>query len=293
MSQSDSSERVSFLRDRIARVEAGSGPAQGIARSCSRLSLGDTRLDSLLRGGLASGALHEIVAATPGDAAAASGFTLALAARFMAGNAKARKEIVWILENYAGSETGMPYGPGLALHGVDPARLLLVHTFHAQESLWAMEEALKSQAPAAVIGEIWTIEKAYDLVASRRLVLAAQKSGTPGLMLAAGMAGSAHRLSTGAETRFEIRSQPSFPIPSAGMRMPLPGKAAWSVRIVKARPMSSIRPDGFDFDRSQFWPVFWDHEKACFRDAISLPLAALPRHRPDPPVESEKRRQTR
>jgi protein ImuA len=229
--------------------------------------------------------LHEIAPARAGDGAAASGFALALAARFAAGAAKGQCNIIWIVENASARENGAPYGAGIALHGVDPARLVLVHTLNAKESLWSMEEALKCRA-AAVIGEIWSLEKAYGLAASRRLALAAQKSGTPGLLLAAGMAGRAEHLSSSAQTRFEIFAlggspfkAPFLKTPPMARGLPPPGLACWLVKILKAR--TGAHPPGFG--REEVHAVLWDHEKACFRDAFSLPLSAHAGHRPDHP----------
>jgi protein ImuA len=271
------SERLRLLRKEIAGIEAAN---HGVAMLASgetpraRIPLGHAGLDRMLAGGLQPGALHEIVAARPGDHPAAASFALALATRLKA--ARNRGSIVWIGEDFAALEQGALYGPGLALHGIDPDCLLLVHAASAKEALWAMEEALRCRAPAAVIGEIFTA-KAYDLIASRRLVLAAQKNATPGLLFLAGLAG-ADAFSSGADTRFEVRAQPSAHLASAACRLPLPGSAAWSIRIAKAR----AGPTGFGIDRDKFHPVFWT--EVCFRDALSLPLAALPGDGPDHPA---------
>jgi protein ImuA len=271
------------LRLKIARIGAGGGGGTELPGGASLDASLGASLDHALGGGLRRGALHEIAPARAGDGAAASGFALALAARFAAGAAKGQCNIIWIVENASARENGAPYGAGIALHGVDPARLVLVHTLNAKESLWSMEEALKCRA-AAVIGEIWSFEKAYGLAASRRLALAAQKCGTPGLLLAAGMAGRAERLSSSAQTRFEIFARagssfkaPSFKSPPMARGLPPPGLACWSVKILKAR--AGAQPPGFG--RDEVHAVLWDHEKACFRDAFPLPLSSHAGHRPD------------
>jgi protein ImuA len=286
-----SSERVDFLRAQIASLEAVGGVSapgrswHAVRSQPPRVALSDAQtpcsLDRALQGGLQLGALHEIVAAHSSARAAASGFAFALAARFAGAAAKAKAKIIWIIEAKAKRETGALYGPGLALFGVDPARLVLVETRDAQESLWAMEEALKCRSPAAVIGEIWGLAKIYDLAASRRLVLAARKSGTPGLLIAAGLAGEAEHLSSGAGTRFEIGPSASLHLPSAGGRLPLPGKTVWAVRLVKAR----AGPQGFGFDRDKLHSLTWDPEKACFRDALPFAFPSLSPDRPARPAE--------
>ncbi|MHB8885414.1 MAG: ImuA family protein, partial [Methylovirgula sp.] len=246
-----------------------------------RISLGrNSHFDRLLGGGLRLGTLTEILGSRPGDAAAASGFLLGLAARLAARPGKAKAAIIWIGEAFSCREQGEPYGPGLALHGLDPTRLVLVQAQTAKEALWAMEEALKCRAPAVVIGELWSA-KPYDLVASRRLLLTAQRHGTPALLFLPGLSGAADHLSSGADLRFEIRAHPSVHPPSAGA-LPLPGMAAWSVRIAKAR--AEARAEGFGIDREKFHSVFWDHQEALLRDAVPLALASFSRDRSDRPA---------
>lgn len=272
------SERLAFLRQKIACADEIPFP---------RISIGG--LDRMLRGGLRGGALHEIAPGAPGDGAAACGFALALAARFRAMAPGGRSAIIWIVEDFAAIEGGAPYGPGLALHGLDPAGLILVHAASAKDSLWAMEEALKCRSVAAVIGEIWSLEKIYDLTAARRLALAAQAGGGSALMLAAGMAGGADRLASCAHTCFEVfahrgifaRGSPKNP-PPPGLPLPglpLPSLACWSVRIVKARGGEG----GVSI------ALLWDHEEGCFRDAFPLRLIADAGDRPGHPADARAR----
>jgi protein ImuA len=280
------SERLAFLRQKIACDDGV--PFAHISFG----GLGACSLDRMLSGGLRGGALHEIAPGGAGDGAAACGFALALAARLRAMAPAGRSAIIWIVEDFAAIEGGAPYGPGLALHGVDPAGLILVHTTGAKDSLWAMEEALKCRTVAAVIGEIWSLEKIYDLTAARRLALAAQSGGASALMLAAGMAGGADRLASCAHTRFEIFTQrgisakgwpsslPGWPLPG----LPLPSLACWSVRIVKARGSAQ---------GSVSIALLWDHEESCFRDAFPLHLIADAGDRPGHPTDARARpRQT-
>jgi|HubBroStandDraft_1064217.scaffolds.fasta_scaffold00245_7 protein ImuA len=118
-------------------------------------------------GGLARGALHEIVAG-PGGAAAAEGF----AASLLAGLVR-HGPVLWCTR-----ETGL-YGPGLARLGLAPDRLILVSARRPADLLWAMEEGLKTPGLAAVLGE----PERFDLTASRRLQLAAEASGVTCLVL--------------------------------------------------------------------------------------------------------------
>lgn len=73
----------------------------------------------------------------------------------------------------------LPYAPALADAGLDPARMLVVRPRAGSDRLWAMEQALRSGACAAVLG--WT--GAADGRALRRLKLAAEEGGTPAFLL--------------------------------------------------------------------------------------------------------------
>jgi len=128
--------------------------------------------------GLARGALHEVVPATEGSIACAFGFIAAILARL----ARARPLLLIIprhgLRPYRSH--GRLHGHGLdTALGLDPARLILVETAQRKETLWAMEEALRSQAPTAVMAAIDTL----DLKSSQRLHLAATDAGLPLFLL--------------------------------------------------------------------------------------------------------------
>ena len=158
--------------------------------------LGIAAIDGALGGGLARGALHEIAAAGEAHLAAAAGFALAVSAR------ATRKSIVWIAEDMALAENGAPYGPGLNAFGVVPEHLLTVAAARTRDLLWAMEEALRCRAVAAVIGEVRHGE--IDSVAVRRLSLAAAESGGLALLL---RASPPHDASTAA-TRWIVGAAP-------------------------------------------------------------------------------------
>ncbi|HVA34932.1 MAG TPA: hypothetical protein VNG52_01760 [Stellaceae bacterium] len=114
--------------------------------------------------------LHEV----EGDAAA-SGFCAALAGLF----ADRRGLALWCAPQHIRREAGTLYGPGFVVRGLDPARLVIASPRQARDALWTMEEALRSGAFAAVIGEIETLPP----IAARRLQLAAETHGTAALLL--------------------------------------------------------------------------------------------------------------
>jgi hypothetical protein len=70
----------------------------------------------------------------------------------------------WIAPPY------LPYAPALQAAGIDPSRLLFITTRSARETLWAIEQALRSRACGAVLA--WPDKITYTEL--RRLQLAAE-----------------------------------------------------------------------------------------------------------------------
>jgi len=73
----------------------------------------------------------------------------------------------------------LPYAPALADAGLDPTRMLVVRPRAGLDRLWAMEQALRSGACAAVLG--WTGEAQGTML--RRLKLAAEEGATSAFLL--------------------------------------------------------------------------------------------------------------
>jgi protein ImuA len=207
------------LRDRIRRIERPMAAASGL------LPFGIAAIDRALPGaGLALGAVHEILGACGDeeDGAAACGFAAGILARLGAG------PVLWCLKR--------PdlYGPGLARHGLDPARLVVVRAARDERLLWAVEEGLRSSGGAglaAVVGEIGRL----PMVASRRLQLAAGRSGVTALLLrrwrSAGEAAAERNRPSAAMTRWRVAS-----LPSAGIAgEPGIGRPRWRVELLRCR----------------------------------------------------------
>jgi protein ImuA len=176
------------LRGRIRRME-GIGGADG-----SRfLPLGVPAVDQALPdGGLPLGCLHEVIGENDPFNSVATGFSAAILARI----AERQGEIIWITR---GDDL---YAPGIAAYGLKPERLIVVRARRDADILWAMEEALRCRTLGAVLGEIGDI----DMVASRRLQLAAEASGVTGLLLRS----ASHRLgATASVTRWGLSAAPS------------------------------------------------------------------------------------
>jgi protein ImuA len=254
MSSTDRAERITHLRRAVEQIER---PRD--ARQADRLKL-TRELDRALSGGLSSDALCEIAPAEPADAPSAFAFALSLAAGFMAAR---RASALLVVEDFALSQGGAPFGPGLVAYGLDLSRIVFVRAPDAGALFQTLEDALKSGALAVVVGEVWRLAK-YDLSVSRRLSLAARAGATPALLTLPTAHGQT--LSTAAETRFEIAAAPSPREPSAGAGKPLPGAPAFAARLVKVR-------GGADSARSI--RLIWRSEEQMFDEpAISVPVAA-------------------
>jgi protein ImuA len=224
------------------------------------LPFGLAAIDSHLPdGGLACGALHEIVPAAEGCVATALGFIAAVLARISSAPPQGQREqraasprahpLFFIAPTY-----GLrPYRPHGRLHGhgfnalgLDPARLILVETAHRKETLWAMEEAVRSAAPAAVVGVIDTL----DLKLSQRLHLAATDAGLPVFLLR-----PAPTLeSSAAATRWRIG-----PAKAARDRFGLVTQPRWHLQLERCR---NGRPGE--------WVVEYDHVAHRFSLAAAL-----------------------
>ena len=273
MSPSGRAEGIAHLRRAVEAIEARSTVAE--SRAGARLSLGRA-LDKSLSGGLALDGLHEIAPAAAADGPAATGFALSLAARCLA---ERRSAGLIVVEEFTERDMGALYGPGLVAYGLELARLVFVRAPDAPALFQAMEDALRSGAAAFVLGELWRL-KAYDLTVSRRLLLAARAGATPALLVQASAYGAADRLSSAAETRFEIAAAQSAHAPSAGGGRGLPGRPSFSARVVKARILSGQGPPA-ELDTAKLIRLVWRSEDRTFDEpALPLPLAAAAGDRP-------------
>jgi protein ImuA len=206
---------VRALRHAIRSVETGPGTGDSHAAVPFEIP----PIDGVLGGGLARAAFHEIAAARESAIAAATGFALALAAR--AGGTRA---VLWIAQDMGLVENGAPYGPGLDDLDLAPERLVTVAAGKSRDVLWAMEEALRCRAVGAVVGEIRGHARGVDLIASRRLSLAAGRCGACAFLLRTDPGAEA----SAAATRWVVAAAPSAS--AAG-----PGPPRLSVHLTRNR----------------------------------------------------------
>jgi protein ImuA len=226
------------------------GPNEGP----QRVPLGPRSLDDTLRGGLARGVLHEILAEEAGDLGAAYGFALAISARLLR-----RGKVLWIQEDRAVQEDGIAYAPGIAMQGLDPARLIMVRVGDPAAALWAMEQALRCRGLDAVVTESTRLAGVYDLTASRRLGLAAREGGATGLLIQAGIGGRDLKLSSAAFSRWLVGAHPSRP-GLAGE----PGYPTWRLRLARQRG-----------GQEGHWLMEWNHDERVFLERENRDRQAL------------------
>jgi protein ImuA len=158
--------------------------------------------------------LSELFATHPRDGGA-TGFLLAQLER--------GKPLLWVQERMAILEAGRIYPPALPFPDI-----IHVEARDARAALWAMEEGLRCAALGAVIGEIWGDPKALNFTATRRLAVAAEKSGVAAWLVRLG--GSPNL--SGARMRWRMVSASSLANPFDPRA---PGAAAWEADLFRAR----------------------------------------------------------
>ncbi len=181
---------LASLGQRAATVHAGarSGPAERAP--------GEAFADFAPR----RAALHEFYAATEADAAATTGFALAVALAIDRAH-----PLVWVRRDFQDAEAGLPYPPGLAAFGLDPAAIIRVRARDTRAALQAGLEAARHPSGGVAFIELWGAAPEFDLTASRRLALAAKASGVTVLLAR----GGASPQPSAAETRWRVRAAPS------------------------------------------------------------------------------------
>jgi len=165
--------RLDLAQQMLARVEH-----VGSVKTVAVQPTGFDAVDAILpqdgagRAGLTRGAMHEVLGL------AARRFACGVLGECLSDPAAA--PVLWAVPVMAGE---CLYGPGLAQRGVDPNRLIVARYRTASDGLWLLEEALKSGAFSAVIGDL---RDPLGTTAARRLHLAAETGCALGLILSDG-----------------------------------------------------------------------------------------------------------
>ena len=246
------------LRGSIARVESTAASLSDAHAGAGRVALGHAEADAALQGGLALGAVHEVYAQAGRQSAAATGFIAGLAQRV-----SLRRPLLWVRHDYGAREYGALSMSGWRELGLDPRMVVSVCAADVEGALRTTADALACDAVGAVVLEVWGEARQFDLVASRKLTLAARASGVTGLMLRV----AAEPTPSAAETRWIVRSVHS---------PPLAAWQAWGSPVLEAQLVRNRRgPNGL-------WIMEWKCDECVFRDAAAdtQPMAAAPANRP-------------
>jgi protein ImuA len=128
--------------------------------------------------------------------------------------------------------------------------------------LRATVDALRCPALGVVIAESWGSMRELDLTASRRLALAAEKSGVTLLLLCL----NAEPVPSAAQTRWEVASAPSQALPGHA-----PGAPVFDITLLRQKS----GPCGMN------WRLEWDRDRRIFREApLSGRVVPVPADRP-------------
>ncbi len=184
-----------------------------------------------------TGAIHELLASTGENMAASYGFLSALLSTLLGKQGM----LVWV------SAHRLVFPPALKGFGIEPSHVLFVEVPHQREAMWAMEEALKSEALTAVVCEM------HDLgfTASKRLQLAVERSKVTGFILRSG-----NNLNpTACVSRWRIHSMPSDALDG----LPGIGVPQWRVELLRMRN-----------GKTGVWNLQWRHGRF---EEVSVPSA--------------------
>jgi protein ImuA len=238
-------ERIAALRKVVDGLQ--SIPA-GIVSEHVTAGVGASLAPGLPGPGIIGGMLNEAVAAHA-DRPAAFGFLFTLSAAALQTCAG---PVIFVAARRT-LDCGAPYGHGRSRLGVDVGRLILVETDTDKDALWALEEALRSEArPALVTG---AIENDVNLTQSRRLNLAAATHATPLVLARSGKAAG----NSAAATRWRIA-----PAPAACDRFDTFAYWRWYVTLERCRN-----------GRTGEWLIEWDAAARRFRSVEDLPSRTL------------------
>ena len=223
-----------------------------------RWASGIAGLDAALGGGMAYGCVHELYAADPADAAATAAMALALSA----GMAEASRPVLWLRSRQGANQSRVLQGNGWAELGGRAGEALVGIVPDTLSLLRAAVDAVRCAASGVVIIEGWGKMPELDLTASRRLALAAEKSGVPLFVLRI----DALPNPSAAQTRWQVAAAPSLALPGNA-----PGLPTFDIELLRQRS----GPSGMS------WRLEWDRDRRIFREAtLSGAVVSVPARRP-------------
>ena len=278
--------RIQRLEESLGPVFESAHPATDSAQVTGgpqwRLNIGE--IDACLPlHGLDQAGLHEIEPLKPVEMPALTGFAFGLLAQL-----PSQQPIIWCVSADQVGDYGQLYAFGVQRYGISPARIVFARVNHPLHLHFALEEALKTEGVAAVIGE----GRRPTFTGSRRLSLLARRHNTPCLLLSGerdGERGSA------ALTRWQVA-------PVAGVEDPHdpfgPGLPTWRVALTRARggrTLPAMEEGEALHDTPYPWRIVFDEQTLSFRpaavfcNAAASGSAAAQRPAPTPMVGTAKR----
>ena len=195
----------------------------------------------------------------------------------------AEKPILWCIPRSASLEHGAPYMQGLNHFGLQPGRVLFVATASEQDTLWTLEEGLKSESVSLVVSFIDDV----SLTPARRLALATKKHNTPCLLLTHPRTPPIS--ATASRWRIAARSSAPHSLTRSGSRqhigpiLRLPGARRFSVTLERYRAAPR-------YVTGQEIMLEWSDEALCSRLVPSLSNRS---HAPREPIIAGSRRTVR
>jgi protein ImuA len=188
-----------------------------------------------------TGAVHEFVSEGREDASATHGFVSGLLSELI----DIQGAVLWI----SSSRTLFP--PALKSFGLRPDHFIFLDVQKETEVTWAMDEALKCGALAAVVGET----REVDFNTSRRLQLAVEQSQVTGFILR----NNYRTLNpTACVSRWKISSLPS----ELSDDLPGVGFPKWKVELLRMRN-----------GKSGTWSMQWINGRFACTESKSLVLS--------------------
>jgi len=186
-------------------------------------------------------AIHEFINEDIECTAATNGFISFLISSLMVKG----DPCLWI----SSSRTVFP--PALKSFGVEPDKIIFITVQKEKDLLWVMEEALKCEGLAAVVGEI----KEVGFTESRRLQLAVEKSKVTGFIIR----NRPRNINVNAcVSRWKISPLES----GSGNNLPGIGFPRWNIELLKIR---NGKPGA--------WQMEWSYDQL---HSISIPAVLIP-----------------
>ena len=199
----------------IAQLQRDILPLQGFKQTSEKMIIGLGAIEQAFpNNSFPLGAVHEFICPDTEAVSAAGGFIASILSKLMRNDSAS----IWI------SSSQNIFVPALPSFGINPDKIIFIDLKNQKEILWAMEEALKCEGLAAVIGEIPELSFTF----SRRLQLAVEQSRSTGFIIR----NNPKKLETTAcIARWKVSSLPS----ESYNDMPGVGFPRWNVELLKVR----------------------------------------------------------